>query len=72
MSLCLTGPLNVIRIANRGPCESCGGDVLQPATTSGECHKPADPNEWRACGLGVCAAEDGHEGTCDEASGWAE
>lgn len=23
------------------------------------------------CGLGVCSAEDGHEGSCDEASGWA-
>lgn len=26
--------------------------------------------DWRPCGRGVCAAEDGHEGTCDEASGW--
>lgn len=25
----------------------------------------------RYCGRGVCAAEEGHEGTCDEASGWA-
>ena len=24
------------------------------------------------CGRGICAAESGHEGTCDEASGWAE
>lgn len=23
------------------------------------------------CGRGVCAAMEGHEGTCDEASGWA-
>lgn len=23
-----------------------------------------------ACGRGVCAANDGHEGTCAEASGW--
>lgn len=23
------------------------------------------------CGRGVCAAEDGHDGTCAEASGWA-
>lgn len=26
----------------------------------------------RACGRGICAAESGHEGTCDEASGWAD
>ena len=25
----------------------------------------------RYCGRGICAAEEGHEGTCDEASGWA-
>lgn len=24
------------------------------------------------CGRGICAAEEGHAGTCDEASGWAE
>jgi hypothetical protein len=24
------------------------------------------------CGLGICAANDGHEGTCAEASGWAD
>lgn len=28
--------------------------------------------EFVPCGLGVCAAEDGHEGTCEEASGWAQ
>lgn len=27
--------------------------------------------EWKPCSRGVCAADDGHEGTCDEASGWA-
>lgn len=26
----------------------------------------------RACGLSPCAAEDGHNGTCAEASGWDE
>ena len=29
-------------------------------------------DEWVPCGLGVCAAEDGHAGTCAEASGWDE
>ena len=24
------------------------------------------------CGRGICAAGDGHEGTCSEASGWDE
>ena len=24
------------------------------------------------CGRGICATEEGHAGTCDEASGWAE
>ena len=28
--------------------------------------------DWQACGRGKCAAQDGHPGTCDEASGWAE
>lgn len=33
----------------------------------------AEPERvWIACGRGICAAEEGHEGTCDEASGWAE
>lgn len=27
-------------------------------------------SESTYCGLGICAAMDGHEGTCDEASGW--
>lgn len=29
-----------------------------------------EQSEWAYCGLGVCAANDGHEGTCAEASGW--
>jgi len=29
-------------------------------------------SDWQACGLGLCAAEDGHEGTCVEASGFQE
>lgn len=29
-------------------------------------------NPMIRCGRGICAAEEGHEGTCDEASGWAE
>lgn len=36
-------------------------DALFPAT------EPAEP-----CSRGVCSADDGHEGTCAEASGWAE
>lgn len=28
--------------------------------------------EFEPCGRGICAAEDGHAGTCDEASGWTE
>jgi 3-deoxy-D-manno-octulosonate 8-phosphate phosphatase KdsC-like HAD superfamily phosphatase len=28
--------------------------------------------EWEACGLGICAAPAGHEGTCAEASGWVD
>ena len=28
--------------------------------------------DWTPCGLGVCAAESGHDGTCAEASGWDE
>ena len=35
----------------------------------------AEPNRdaWRGyCTRGVCAAEDGHAGTCAEASGWAD
>jgi hypothetical protein len=27
---------------------------------------------YEPCGLGVCAANEGHDGTCDEASGWAD
>lgn len=30
----------------------------------------ADESEWEACGRGICAAEEGHEGTCAQASGW--
>jgi hypothetical protein len=29
-------------------------------------------DDWEPCGRGVCAAEEGHEGTCPEASGWAD
>jgi hypothetical protein len=29
-------------------------------------------SEWKACGLAICAAEEGHAGTCDDASGWNE
>tara|TARA_R110000822_G_C15109043_1_gene472744 strand:- start:338 stop:541 length:204 start_codon:yes stop_codon:yes gene_type:complete len=29
-------------------------------------------SESMYCGLGICAAMAGHEGTCDEASGWAD
>ena len=29
-------------------------------------------DSFQYCGLGVCCAEDGHEGTCAEASGWDE
>jgi hypothetical protein len=32
----------------------------------------SDAPAWRACGLGICAANDGHDGTCAEASGWGE
>lgn len=28
--------------------------------------------EWEPCGRGVCAANEGHEGTCAGASGWVE
>lgn len=27
---------------------------------------------WEACGRGICAAEEGHEGSCAAASGWAD
>ena len=27
---------------------------------------------WEPCGRGVCAAAEGHEGTCAEASGWED
>jgi hypothetical protein len=27
---------------------------------------------WIPCGLGICSGEDGHEGSCAEASGWAD
>ena len=30
------------------------------------------PSGEQMCGRGVCAAPEGHEGTCAEASGWAE
>lgn len=29
-------------------------------------------DEWVPCGRGPCAANDGHAGTCAEASGWAD
>lgn len=29
-------------------------------------------NSYDYCGRGVCAAPEGHEGTCEEASGWAD
>ena len=33
----------------------------------------SDPDAWRGyCTRGPCAAEDGHAGTCAEASGWAD
>ncbi len=32
----------------------------------------AENHPWMPCGLGSCAAEEGHEGTCDEASGWTD
>lgn len=27
--------------------------------------------DWQSCGLGICCAEDGHEGTCAQAAGWS-
>jgi hypothetical protein len=30
--------------------------------------KEAEP--WKPCPLGVCCAPEGHDGTCDQASGW--
>lgn len=27
---------------------------------------------WEPCDRGICAANKGHEGTCAEASGWAD
>lgn len=30
------------------------------------------PETYEPCGRGICAANEGHEGTCEEASGWAE
>jgi hypothetical protein len=29
-------------------------------------------SEFEHCGRGICAAQKGHEGTCAEASGWAD
>ena len=28
--------------------------------------------DYEPCGLGICAANEGHAGTCAEASGWPE
>ena len=36
-----------------------------------EAERP-DPDAWSYCTRGPCAAEDGHAGTCAEASGWAD
>ena len=33
-------------------------------------HTGEPARAWEPCGRGICAAEDGHEGTCAEASGW--
>ena len=33
---------------------------------------PENVAEARYCGRGICAAMEGHEGTCAEASGWDE
>ncbi|MFB7853764.1 hypothetical protein [Rhodococcus qingshengii] len=51
--------------------EELEGDCILPLMHDGTCRPaPAKPSE--PCSHGVCSANNGHGGTCAEASGWAE
>jgi hypothetical protein len=51
-------------------CKRMGHAVLDRLEADGRLAWPVV--EFRPCGKGICAAEAGHEGTCLQASGWAE
>lgn len=48
------------------------GRCKYPATCEADGTHAAPQAVFEYCGRGVCAAEAGHAGTCDEASGWAD
>ena len=71
-SVSLEGPdgFDLGDLASATPC-TVDTHVLD-AVAALESAEPA-PDAWRGCCTrGVCAAEDGHAGTCAEASGWAD
>jgi hypothetical protein len=55
-------------------CATCG--KRQDRCAHDDSPAPEREGEGRAeasyCGRGICAAMEGHEGTCAEASGWAD